>query len=134
VNGTPRGENTFSLKDWKSGSGGSWENWYASGGVLYTSAGSAIDCSQPTSIEPGIIDPGILIYPNPALGGCFQLEFPDGRINKVIILDVNGRVVMTIAGRSMDHEMIDASELPAGLYLLTVETETYTRYLKVILL
>jgi hypothetical protein len=134
VNGTPTGENTFNLKDWKSGSGGSWENWYASGGVLFNSQGSAIDCTLPTGIERGLTGTEILIYPNPATAGCFHLEFPDGRISKVIILDVNGRIVKTIEGSSMGHEIIDAAELPTGLYLLLVETETYTRYLKVILL
>ena len=134
VNGTPTGENTFSLKDWKSGSGGSWENWYAIGGMLYKSVGLAIDCTEPTGIEPGLTEPEILVYPNPGTGGCFHLEFPDGRINKVTILDVNGRIVKTIEGRSMDHEIIDGSGLPSGLYLLLVETGTYPRYLKIILL
>ena len=33
----------------------------------------------------------------------------------------------------MNHEIIDGSELPAG-YISVVETGTYTRYLKIILL
>lgn len=134
VNGTPTGENTFNLKDWKSGSGGAWENWYTSGGVLFNSEGSALDCTGTTGIDPGLKEPEILVYPNPAPGGCFHIELPDGRIGKVIILDVNGRIVKTIEGSSMDHETIDAAELPAGLYLLLVETGANTRYLKAILL
>jgi len=134
VNGTNSGENTFNLKDWKSGIGGSWENWYASGGVLFKSEGSPLECNGSTGIEEGLKQPEILIYPNPATGGCFHLESPDAGIINILILDVNGRIAKTIQGKSMNNQIIDASELASGIYFLLVETVADARYLKVILL
>lgn len=128
VNGTPSGVRTFSLRDWSSGNGGSWENWYVSQGVLFKLPGNVPDCSNPTGIESEVKEQALLIYPNPVTGGYFQLDYPDVAIKQIFILDVNGRIVRTISGKSMNHKFIDTSGLINGIYFLLVETETDTTY------
>lgn len=134
VNGTPSGEKSFNLRDWKSGYGGSWENWYVSQGMLFKLPGNFPDCSKPTGIESGLKEHELLIYPNPVTGGYFHLDYPDEEIKQIFILDINGRIVRTIPGNSMNHKTIDTSELIKGIYFLLVETATGTRYLKFVLI
>jgi cyanophycinase-like exopeptidase len=45
VKGTPTGSNSFNLNDWKTGSGGSWQNWWVSNGVWQSAASIAPVCS-----------------------------------------------------------------------------------------
>ncbi len=66
VAGTQTGINSFNLNDWRTGSGGTWQNWYVTGGVL-TIDTSAIAPSCPIAIAE--IDLNfrneINVYPNP---------------------------------------------------------------------
>lgn len=132
INGTRSGENTFNLRDWSSGNGGSWENWYVNQGVLIKIPGDAIDCSQPTGIEPELEQYKISIYPNPVTGGRFNLDVRDLEVEEIIICDGNGRILKTIAGKWMNQKFVDVSGLAKGLYFLLVETKADTRCLKFI--
>ena len=50
VAGTQNGNNTFNFNDWRSGSGGTWQNWFVSNGVLNIDT-SAMAPNCPTSIN-----------------------------------------------------------------------------------
>ncbi|MBK8883813.1 MAG: T9SS type A sorting domain-containing protein [Bacteroidales bacterium] len=133
INGTQSGENTFNLKDWKSGNGGSWENWYVNHGVLFKLPGNAIDCTDPTGIDSGLEENGINIYPNPVTGGSFHLECPDIVVKQVFICDGNGRIIKIFKGKWMNHKIIYTSGLGQGVYFLLVETDRDFRSLKFIM-
>ncbi|MGB3616724.1 MAG: cyanophycinase, partial [Catalinimonas sp.] len=45
VDGTPNGTHTFSLRDWQTGSGGTWQRWYVENGRLRTAAGEPVVCA-----------------------------------------------------------------------------------------
>jgi cyanophycinase-like exopeptidase len=134
IGGTQSGEQTFNLKDWKTGNGGSWENWYVDKGVLIKVPGSEIECSQPTGIDEGPDKGKISIYPDPVTGDSFHLDVPNTVVKQVFICDGNGRIVKTITGKWMDQKIIDVSGLVQGIYFILVETETDTRCLKFIML
>jgi cyanophycinase-like exopeptidase len=134
VNGSPSGERTFNLKDWRTGNGGSWENWYVSNGVLSKSQGNIPDCRLPTTIEPGLKQQLMILYPNPVTGGHLNLDYPYEGIIQICIFDINGRIVRKIQGNLMNDNIIDTSELVKGIYFLLVETETDTMYLKFIVI
>lgn len=70
---------------------------------------------DPTSIE-GAFANEINIFPNPTTG-IVNIE-AEG-LNKVVVYDVIGRMMMSVAGEST----IDISNLEAGVYFFSVETE-----------
>jgi hypothetical protein len=69
----------------------------------------------PSSIE-GALANDINIYPNPTTG-IVNID-ADG-LNKVVVYDVTGRMMMSVANEST----IDISNLEAGVYFFSVETE-----------
>lgn len=68
-----------------------------------------------TTIE-GIENAEISIFPNPTTG-IVNIE-AEG-LNKVVVYDVTGRMMMSVANEST----IDISNLEAGVYFFSVETE-----------
>ena len=64
VNGTNNGANTFDLSVWKTGNGGTWENWYIDNRTLNETRGSQIDC-YPLSVKDNTLNSTIKIDPNP---------------------------------------------------------------------
>ena len=67
-----------------------------------------------TGIE-NVFDANVDIYPNPTTG-IVNIE-AEG-LNKVVVYDVTGRMVMSV----VDESTIDISNLEAGLYFFSVET------------
>jgi cyanophycinase-like exopeptidase len=132
VNGTSSGGNKFDLKDWKTGKGGTWENWYVNQGVLYKSPGSQVNCSLSSTAEPGFKNTEIILFPNPLIGNDLQLNFPGIEINRVSILDVTGKSISKIQENTEDHILIDASEFTEGIYLIILEMKAETRQFKFI--
>jgi cyanophycinase-like exopeptidase len=53
VKGTADGSNHFSLGDWKTGVGGSWQRWYVINGSLQTATTTAVNCPVPGNLCPG---------------------------------------------------------------------------------
>ncbi|MBQ1652729.1 MAG: T9SS type A sorting domain-containing protein, partial [Bacteroidales bacterium] len=68
-----------------------------------------------TSID-GAFANDINIFPNPTTG-IVNIE-AEG-LNKVVVYDVTGRMMMSVANEST----IDISNLEAGVYFFSVETE-----------
>ncbi|MDR0830018.1 MAG: leucine-rich repeat protein [Prevotellaceae bacterium] len=84
-----------------------------------------------TTNESGIdevSDNSIIIYPNPATDEL-KIESVDCKINSVEIFDVSGRIVG--AGRALPlhngGQTINVSNLPAGVYLIKIETDKGTK-------
>jgi cyanophycinase-like exopeptidase len=118
VNGTNNGTNTFSLSNWDTGSGGSWENWYVDNGTLIESIGSQIDCSVLSTNDNDYLAPKV--YPNP-FRDVFFIE-SEKEIRDFSLIDVNGRLLLfdnKIVGNTVT---IDKTALPTGVYFLKVQT------------
>ncbi|MDX1349484.1 MAG: T9SS type A sorting domain-containing protein [Putridiphycobacter sp.] len=65
---------------------------------------------------------GVTIYPNPAEETiAIQL---DGKIESVSILDLTGALVHRVEGNIFSNQLISVQGLPAGVYVVTIETET----------
>lgn len=119
VAGTPLGTHTFSLNDWKTASGGIWENWYAINGVLTTTAGAqAPNCSATAIASPSFTK--WTITPNPA-HDLFNIALPFSQ-GEIVILDAQGRQIQAIPVHTDDIE-ISVSNLAKGLYFLKVQNE-----------
>ena len=53
VAGTQNGDNSFQLSDWKTGSGGSWQNWYVTDGTLQVTDNAAAPVCTVTNVNAG---------------------------------------------------------------------------------
>lgn len=62
------------------------------------------------------------VYPNPADGGVLMLTAP-GRIEKIVLLQLNGQIAATFEGNNHSME-IDISAIAAGLYIVQTWCES----------
>lgn len=115
VKGTPTGTNTFDLNDWKTGSGGSWENWYVVNGQLLSGPSSTPNCTI-TALEDQRNAP--LLYPNPGNGKFFLQE----GIGNLTIYDLQGKLVWKHTLET--NTQIDISSLNPGIYTLDFKNES----------
>jgi len=65
IKGTANGMNTFDLNDWKTGTGGVWENWFVDKGVLNEQLSVAPNCFTLSTTQSGESNV-FQVYPNPA--------------------------------------------------------------------
>jgi hypothetical protein len=131
INGTAKGENTFNLNDWISGTGGVWEDWYVNKGTLVKQNGNPMNCGQVTQAA-SVLD-NMKVFPNPANSGSISFNYPDKEINSISIIDLFGKIIKRIPGYSKHEVIADVSAFTRGVYLVIVETSNDTLNLKVVL-
>ena len=80
------------------------------------------------SVNESADDLGVKVYPNPMTD---NLYFDLGSLNGATILltDLQGKVVNN--QRVVNHEAVDVSNLPAGVYLLKVNSDKHSMSLKI---
>ncbi len=114
VPATVSGQNYFDLNDWNTGSGGSWENWYAIEGELTReSEPEAPECFlsiRETRRET------VRVYPNPTMDRL-QVDGEFGSETVYEIYDVAGR---RVDSGVLANGQMDVSALPAGIYRLSL--------------
>lgn len=103
--GTSNGSTQLDLNDWETGSGGDWEHWYVTGGVLSEVAGTAPNCNQTVSVlEEEKAD--------------FQwngLMFETAHLQEEIrVFNAAGQLVLLASGA----QKISLEGLPQGLYII----------------
>jgi cyanophycinase-like exopeptidase len=111
ANGTNNGSQTFDLNDWKTGTGGTWENWSASNGVLTQVSSTEASCSISglSSLENDRN-----LYPIPVTGEVLNIE---GYTTEVIrLFDALGKEQSI----SIIGNQIDCSKLENGIYFLLI--------------
>jgi len=62
------------------------------------------------------------IYPNP-VKDVANINILDATINSISVMDINGRVVKKGTENEMMNSKIDLSDLTAGIYLMTIDTD-----------
>lgn len=111
ANGTNNGSQTFDLNDWKTGTGGTWEDWSVNNGVLTQVASTEASCSISglSSLENDWN-----IYPIPVTGDVLNIE---GYTTEVIRLyDAFGKEQMV----DINNNQINCSNLENGIYFLLI--------------
>jgi cyanophycinase-like exopeptidase len=113
ANGTNNGAQTFDLNDWKTGIGGTWENWSVNNGVLTQVASSSASCSiaslNSTESEWNV-------YPNPLTGDILNIE--GLLIESIQLFDALGKEQEQSI--SINGNQIDCSKLENGIYFLLI--------------
>ena len=81
--------------------------------------GHLVETFHGTSLQNGT-DGGLLVYPNPTDGMLYvALSNAEESIGRIVIANLTGREVAAFTGPG---ERIDVTDLPAGVYLITVTT------------
>ncbi|CAM4244357.1 T9SS type A sorting domain-containing protein [Flavobacterium terrigena] len=62
------------------------------------------------------------VYPNPVVDFA-SINVVDTQINAITVTDINGRIVKTGNSNEILNSKIDLSDLTAGIYLMTIETD-----------
>jgi len=127
VNGTNDGAHTFSLNDWKTGDGGTWENWYIDDlAVFNETSGSQIDCSVSSTVDNDYVE--AKVYPNP-----FSTHFFIESKNEIIgysLMDASGTTLIVENDFRGYTLSINKSSLATGVYTLQVQTsEGHSHYI-----
>lgn len=127
VPGKNDGSLTFSLLDWKTTSGGSWENWWVDQGQLKTQAATgAPACLTGTEDGQGF---RFQVFPNPTTAG-FCLEIPDNQPNgKAELLDAQGGLVQQLNLVSGKNNL-DLRDCRSGVYFLKIHVADALRVVK----
>ncbi len=111
VPGTNEGKNTFDMRTWQGGSGGSWFFWSVDNGVLVENSGTEVDC-LPVSTQD---DPlaSITLFPNPTYGQI-NVYAIDG-YNEIRFYDVVGQLVLS---QTLTNNQLDITSFSPGVYWL----------------
>jgi len=128
LKGTANGDNTFSLADWKTGNGGTWENWFVSNGTLNLQAGTVPDCAT-SSVNPTERSQIPVLYPNPAVDlVTFEMKESNSCNYYLEILNTAGIIVKTYVEKFKSPFSIDISNLEPGFYFLRLTTGKLKTY------
>ncbi len=74
------------------------------------------------------------IYPNPVSDGVVNISLPDGiYANSIAIADITGKQVFSLAPQAGNKLTLNVDQLPAGLYILTLDTSKGTIRSKLII-
>jgi cyanophycinase-like exopeptidase len=115
VPGTMNGTNSFELSDWKTGSGGNWENWKVINGSFSSVSGTVPNCTL--SLE-GFSDGKISVYPVPFSN---QINFEGFENAFVTISDTAGKIIFQ--KHVSKNELIETSGFASGTYIVSIATE-----------
>jgi hypothetical protein len=118
VPATVTGQNYLDLNTWTDGEGGFWEDWYVVSGELTRSTdATAPDCLVAVRNQRSI---DAVVFPNPTSGA---LTIKTGETNwQYRVYDLSGRLLES-GNEPSTERTLDFSQMPSGLYKLTVETE-----------
>lgn len=118
VPATPTGNNFLDLTDWKTGSGGEWQNWFIeSGSLTMTENQDAPNCI--VGIESTDLA-GFKIYPNPASDRIIIES--NGELTTWQVVDISGRVLNTGNLSGLTATDVDISALLPGTYIVVLRS------------
>ncbi len=130
VKGTANGSNTFDLNDWKSGTGGVWENWFVDNGTFNEQVGVKPNCI-PLSTSQLEVDNLVQIYPNPATDYVL-IKFDRTKATPKSLRIINQveqfqkRIKLTYT----NEIQIKTNDIPPGFYLVEITFNDNHKILK----
>lgn len=122
VPGILSGTNYLDLKDWKTGEGGQWENWYVKDGDLRIDGRATPGCGKIISSVDESNLSGVRVYPNPAEDFLF-IEIPDSKTGTYTIKLYDSKAQL-LEKRQVQNTVIqiDLSDKPQGVYLIEIRS------------
>ena len=124
VEANTEGSSTFNLTNWKTATGGVWQNWSVQNGLFSTptAAPNAPNCSTTGAVD--LPFPDVKIFPNPT---SEFLNFDNlQRAATVEIQDINGRVLQR-KELTINNLRLDVSSLDPSVYWLVLREKDVAR-------
>ncbi len=120
VKGTSTGSNTFDLKDWHTGVGGTWLHWSIEQGVFSENSGSSVTCFF-AGLENDSLEPDYFAFPNPSTDQI-EVIVNQALFGKITIFSLEGKTHFDQKFDScLERIVLDVSMLGSGVYILQVE-------------
>ena len=120
IKGDSVGANTFDLNTWATGTGGSWQNWSASSGVMtYSLNTTAINCLS-TDIKKLTAKNQISCFPNPS-NNVIYIE-SETTLKSIKIFNQLGELIFEEVG---DKNMLNCSAFNAGVYSIVIQNDEH---------
>lgn len=117
IKGNEAGNNSFSLVDWETASGGQWLHWSVTNGIFAETDGTAIDCTA-LGIDTAT-ENTYRIYPNP-VKDYLHLYSDTNNISNINIYNSLGQKINTNHIKFSNQTSIDTSKLKTGMYIITI--------------
>jgi cyanophycinase-like exopeptidase len=119
IKGTSNGEFTFDLRNWKTQTGGIWQNWWVENGVFKTNSNAILpDCTIAT--ETPFEKIGIHISPNPSTE-ILQINVDNfSDIMELKIIDLQGKSYLVQEIYSNKTE-ISLKNIPSGVFFVEIK-------------
>ena len=97
------------------------ESYDVSEKIIRTWAGAVYFNKSSTSfIHEDYLQPNLVIYPNPLIDNV-EIKLSDGtEIQKIVIIDIYGRIVETIDNINNNSQIIHCGTLKSGLYFIKI--------------
>jgi len=134
IKGTSSGANKLDLNDWKTGVGGTWENWYVDNGVLNQQASTQPNCFV-VSVSELHQNEAVVVYPNPA-SNYIVVKFDEATSlpKSFKIKNSLGQIVKTISNTGSNEVQLNTSDLSSGMYFIDItfmDNSTFVTSLKI---
>lgn len=129
VKGTTNGSATFNLNDWSTASGGQWEHWSVTNGVVQITSGSPINCSTASINTP---EQKVILQQTIVTN---ELELTYGTsiltAQEIIIYDNLGRLVLSHHNSLSGTVHIDVTPLTSGRYFILADDKYVGSIIKI---
>jgi cyanophycinase-like exopeptidase len=121
IKGTTSGSNTFNLKDWKTGVGGTWLDWSIFNGVFTEQSGAPVNCVA-LSVNDNDFNSNFIIYPNPSTDRIFLISekynFSSCKFN--IFNAIGQQMKISFGYHSLNQIIINLESFENGVYYLQI--------------
>lgn len=119
IKGTANGSNTFDLNDWKTGTGGVWEDWYVNNGELNELSGSQPNCVSLSITQ--IEGDQFQLHPNPA-SDYLNIEFDisKSRPKSLKFINLLGQIKKEINLINSNDMRFTIKDIPSGFYIVEI--------------
>lgn len=119
IGGNSLGNKTFNLNNWKTGVGGTWENWHVNNGVFSETVGQEISCSLNNNEYNSKLE--TTVFPNPTSGFIYLNNTKGNSVYSITNLE--GEVL--IQNQTSNNHRIDLSFLAKGVYILSIDNSSF---------
>ncbi len=133
VKGTNEGKNTFDLNDWKTGTGGIWQNWSVDNGIANFQTDKAPLCSTTATDDFLLDNRSLSIFPNPISQGNLTIALQNTVIQAISLLDYTGKIVIAQTMNTPEPIVsLHINTCPKGFYFVKVTSPKGSLWAKLI--
>ena len=131
VAGTQNGANSFNLNNWTTGTGGTWEKWHVTNGVLTANTPTVAPACLATAINNINIINAIKVYPTPAKNMVAIVVAQTLKPKKIMVTNGTGQQIH-LQETAAQQLNLNISTWASGVYFLKVIGKQHWSIVKII--